>query len=135
MIDNQLCINRLIIHNRNFNMPSQSSTHHAPQPSQCNTPYKAPAAVHHAWERQTAGDAAGDAMAARSNMIYCSHLTGRPPRSSRPPGWSDMHQHHLDTCCLWIIPGNSRWSCHVLYGHRTLVSHSSHAVVIGKQRM
>ena len=30
IIDNRLCINRLIIDNRNFNTPSQSGTHYAP---------------------------------------------------------------------------------------------------------
>ena len=34
-IDNRLCINQLIIDNRNFSMPSQSVTHHAPR-CHCN---------------------------------------------------------------------------------------------------
>ena len=100
IMDNRLCINWLITDNRNFNTQSQSGTHHATATRSLGT---APAVVHDAWEKQTAGDAAADAAAASSNSTFTRStvavwhwLTERPVsdgrlrRRSRPPGWSDM---------------------------------------------
>jgi len=81
IIDNRLCINRLIIDNRNLNppvgskqpSPSQSGSRPAPTtPSRRRNTVSvmAPAAVHRAWEKQATGDAAADVTAARSNSVF-----------------------------------------------------------------
>jgi len=91
IIDNRLCISRLIIDNQNFNTPLQSGTHHAPHRRntvsgwrqlglQCTVPGRCSRrrgrgktdGRRHCWR------CCGGKIKQRVHTIYCIHLTNRP---------------------------------------------------------
>ena len=83
IIDNRLCINWLIIDNRNFNTPSQSGTHHAPR--RCNMVsgwrqlhYTVLGLCSRHWGKINGGRCRGGKIKQCVPTIYCSCLTNRP---------------------------------------------------------
>jgi len=145
IIDNRLCISRLIIDNQNFNTPLQSGTHHAPHRRntvsgwrqlglQCTVPGRCSRrrgrgktdGRRHCWR------CCGGKIKQRVHTIYCIHLTNRPAD----------HHGRLDylggLTCISISWRHAAcgFSQETAGGRVVSVRQTrlSHAVVIGKQR-
>jgi len=133
-----LCINRLIIDDQNFNTPSQSRTHHTPRRRNTVSSYGAGCGA-----RSLGKTNSGRRCYHRSGGFKIRHCV---PTIYSSPTYRSVDHHggldhypvdHLCVChasaSVRHLPGNSRWSCHVLLGRR-IVPHSLHTVAIDKQR-